>query len=201
MINKKETVSDKKRRKENDLFDAAYDLFSTKGINDTSIDDIVKKAGVAKGTFYLYFKDKFDIINRIVLKKSFLVLEEAIKKTKEKDIDDFVESIIYFTDYIIEYFKENKILLRIINKNFSWSVVRRAYENSTDNEQMRNLIETFRQNMKESNHDDKYVEKTIFIIVDLIGSVAYSSIISGEPDSIDNMKPILFDVIRKILDS
>lgn len=201
MIKKKESMEEKKKRKENDLFDAAYDLFSTKGINDTSIDDIVKKAGVAKGTFYLYFKDKFDIVNRIVLKKSFVVLEKAIKKTKEENIEDFIESIIYFTDYIIEYFKENKILLRIINKNFSWSVVRRAYINSTDNEQMKNFIGAFAKNMKMHNHDDKYVENTIFIIVDLIGSVAYSSIVFGEPDNIDNMKPMIFDVIRKILDS
>ena len=38
-------------------------LFTTKGINSTAISDIVEKAGVAKGTFYLYFKDKYDIKN------------------------------------------------------------------------------------------------------------------------------------------
>lgn len=37
---------------------AAFALFTQKGINDTSISDIAKKANMAKGTFYLYFKDK-----------------------------------------------------------------------------------------------------------------------------------------------
>ena len=38
--------------------------FTSKGIQKTSISDIVEDAGVAKGTFYLYFKDKYDIRNK-----------------------------------------------------------------------------------------------------------------------------------------
>lgn len=37
---------------------AAQKLFSTKGFFDTTIADIVEKAGVSRGTFYLYFKDR-----------------------------------------------------------------------------------------------------------------------------------------------
>ena len=36
----------------------------------TSISDIVDNAGVAKGTFYLYFKDKYDIRNKLIAHKS-----------------------------------------------------------------------------------------------------------------------------------
>lgn len=69
-----------KRKKEMSLYTAAYDLFTEKGIKDTAISDIVKKAGVAKGTFYLYFKDKYDVLDKIILNKSTKVLSEAIKK-------------------------------------------------------------------------------------------------------------------------
>lgn len=72
---------EKKLLKEKKLYEAAYELFITKGINDTSIDDIVKKAGVAKGTFYLYFKNKYDIIDRIIIKKSLGIIKEALKYT------------------------------------------------------------------------------------------------------------------------
>lgn len=44
------------RREE--LMDAAEQLFLAKSIAATSIDDIVTAAGVAKGTFYLYFQSK-----------------------------------------------------------------------------------------------------------------------------------------------
>ncbi|MFQ9345252.1 MAG: TetR/AcrR family transcriptional regulator [Coprococcus sp.] len=46
----------KQKKKKEALFRTAYELFTTKGINSTAISDIVEKAGVAKGTFYLYFK-------------------------------------------------------------------------------------------------------------------------------------------------
>ena len=56
-----ENKNEKKTRRS---FATAYELFTTKGINSTAISDIVEKAGVAKGTFYLYFKDKYDIKNQ-----------------------------------------------------------------------------------------------------------------------------------------
>ena len=51
-------VESNKNKKLNKLLDTAFQLFTDKGIHHTSIQDIVNHAGVAKGTFYLYFKDK-----------------------------------------------------------------------------------------------------------------------------------------------
>ncbi|WP_244544219.1 MULTISPECIES: TetR/AcrR family transcriptional regulator [unclassified Beijerinckia] len=44
------------------LLSAAADLFVSKGIEATTVDDIVARAGVAKGTFYHYFPTKADVI-------------------------------------------------------------------------------------------------------------------------------------------
>ena len=63
-------VDENKKKKKEALFNTAYELFTTKGINATAISDIVEKAGVAKGTFYLYFKDKYDIKNKLTAFKS-----------------------------------------------------------------------------------------------------------------------------------
>ena len=49
-----------KKVKEDSLLNTAFSLFTTKGVSKTSISDIVNNAGVAKGTFYLYFKDKYE---------------------------------------------------------------------------------------------------------------------------------------------
>ena len=56
-------IDNNKKYKKETLLNTAFDLFTTKGINKTSISDIVDNAGVAKGTFYLYFSDKYDIRN------------------------------------------------------------------------------------------------------------------------------------------
>lgn len=119
---KKEKVSLKKKKKEFSLYSSAYELFKEKGINYTSIDEIVKRAGVAKGTFYLYFKDKYDVVNKLILLKSTTLIKEAYKATKEKKFEELEDMVLYFTEYIIDYFKENKLLLKIVNKNFSYVI-------------------------------------------------------------------------------
>jgi AcrR family transcriptional regulator len=51
------------RRQE--LVDAALTMFAQRGVAATSVDDIVKAAGVAKGTFYLYFSTKDDAVTAV----------------------------------------------------------------------------------------------------------------------------------------
>lgn len=47
--------------KRNAIVSAAIDLFINKGLGETSIDDIVNKASIGKGTFYKHFRDKDDL--------------------------------------------------------------------------------------------------------------------------------------------
>jgi AcrR family transcriptional regulator len=48
------------------LMDAAEEIFGTKGFYNTSVGEIAAKAGVAQGTFYLYFPSKIDIFKALV---------------------------------------------------------------------------------------------------------------------------------------
>ena len=76
-------VEENKKKKKEALFRTAYELFTTKGINSTAISDIVEKAGVAKGTFYLYFKDKYDIKNKLIAHKpkNYLIMRQLLWST------------------------------------------------------------------------------------------------------------------------
>ena len=51
------------RRQE--LVEAAVAVFLDKGVSATSVDDIARAAGVAKGTFYLYFETKDEAVNAV----------------------------------------------------------------------------------------------------------------------------------------
>ena len=60
-----------KRRKDQEtrraeLIAAAGRVFDKKGVANSTVSDIVKAAGVAQGTFYLYFESKNEIINALV---------------------------------------------------------------------------------------------------------------------------------------
>lgn len=200
-MTKEDKVTRNKKKKENSLYKAAYELFTTKGVHNTAISEIVKKAGVAKGTFYLYFKNKYDMLDKIVLKKSSLVLRDAIKVTDEKEYEDFINKLNYFIDYIIEYLKGNKVLLKLIYKNLSWGFFRKALVDSKAQKEMQEIFDTFMEGITDEKYDSKDPEKTLFMIIELTGSICYSSIILGEPTDIDNMKPILFETIRKIIEN
>jgi AcrR family transcriptional regulator len=52
-------------RRRDDLVDAAVRAFAVNGVAGTSVDDIVRAAGVAKGTFYLYFESRDDVVNAV----------------------------------------------------------------------------------------------------------------------------------------
>jgi AcrR family transcriptional regulator len=49
-----------------ELIMAAQELFITKGYANTSVEAIIRTAGIAKGTFYYYFKTKQDILTALV---------------------------------------------------------------------------------------------------------------------------------------
>ncbi len=63
---------------------AGLKLFLKSGIEGVTIDDIVVEAGVAKGSFYLYFKDKTELTQAILspladdLEKAFQECEEGL---------------------------------------------------------------------------------------------------------------------------
>ena len=67
-----------KREKENKLMEKALKLFTEKGVNNTSIQDIADEAGVGKGTFYLYFKDKYDIRDKVIASCSNKLFSDAL---------------------------------------------------------------------------------------------------------------------------
>lgn len=187
-------------KKKNDLVKAAYDLFATDGINNTAISDIAKKAGVGKGTFYLYFKDKYDILDQIILKKSTELLEEALFSAKSFEFKDSADALIFVTDYILEYFKRNKVLLRILHKNLSVSLYKRVLKDEKNYQELTQVLELYAAKMHE-DYGYSYQEsmRLLFIILEMVSSIAYSTIIENEPESIDEIRPILFLSIRKMI--
>ena len=71
----KNKVLENKKQKQEKLLSAAFTLLSRKDIVDITVNDIVKEAGLAKGTFYLYFKDKYSIRDALIEKETSRLFE------------------------------------------------------------------------------------------------------------------------------
>ena len=83
-----------KKKKQDALLNTAYQLFTEKGFQKTSISDIVNEAGVAKGTFYQYFKDKLDFRYKLIAKKSTKVFKHAYQKLQKQNKNHFKNKLI-----------------------------------------------------------------------------------------------------------
>lgn len=193
---KKMSITAKKKLKEKELYTAGYELFLKNGIEKTSIGDIAERAGVAKGTFYLYFKDKYDLLDQLILQKSNNIIREALEKTEDMGISDFKKRTLFFIDYIINFLKENESLLRLINKNMSWGLYRRAMMKPKEYEEVKKVLDVFINNLMNEGMDKNEAEMTLFMIIELVGSVCFTTIVFKEPTDIDGIKPVL---LKKIL--
>ena len=191
-------ITEKKRLKMTKLYDAAYELFTSNGVHNTIIDDIVKRAGVAKGTFYLYCKDKYDLVDKIILKKSSALLNNALeaveKEQQAKDLD-FQQCVIFFVDYLIEFFRKDVKLLELIYKNLSWEL----YEKVINYAEIDNVRKLFIVNFMNEGGNGEAAKQRLYIIVSMVGSVCYNSIVLKCPYQLNEIKPELYHSIKQIL--
>ena len=190
-------IEENKELKEKKLLDSAFKLFSKKGFKDTSIQNIVDDAGVAKGTFYLYFKDKYELQDALIVNISQKLFSDALKNINKKNITDFYDRIIGIMDYIIDEFVKNKQLLTIISKDLSWGLFGDKLSNVM--RQSSEIIDMFKKGIKENNIKIDNPEVTLFMIVELSSSVVCSSITLNRPLPIEEVKPYLYNTIRKML--
>lgn len=66
-----------------EIIDTAEQLFETKGYEKCTVNDILKQVGIAKGTFYYYFKSKEEVMDAIVSKYTDIIVgraEEILRK-------------------------------------------------------------------------------------------------------------------------
>lgn len=191
-------IEHKKNEKLNKLLDTAFQLFTYQGILHTSIQDIVDKAGVAKGTFYLYFKDKYEIQDHLLVRTSYRLFDEALNACEQAQLQRLDDKIIFVIDYIIDYLIQNPPILNFIKKNLSLGLYSEKLSLLIEDDHL-GLKELFINEVQQRGFKLPHPEVTLFMIIELAGSTLFSSIVKSEPVPIETYKPILYDTIRKMI--
>lgn len=192
-------IDENKKKKKEALFNTAYDLFITKGINKTSISDIVEKAGVAKGTFYLYFKDKYDVKNKLIAHKTHELFTKAGAAMEKSNINELEEQLIFIIDRIVNELVSNKALLTFISKNLVMGALRSALLTGESEDAV--FYDKYLKLLENDTYVYKDVDVMLFTIVELAGSTCYNSILFEEPLPIEQYKPFLYRTVRLIIQS
>lgn len=201
-------LENNKQQKRTSILDTAFKLFTTQGVSKTSIAEISQKAGIAKGTFYLYFKDKYDIRNKLISHEASKLFKNSVtalnsyadeEKTKNPDFTiTFTEQIVFIADHIINVLNNNQTLLTFISKNLSWGIFKEALTTNVAEDDI-NFRDIYYEMLSESGLNLKEPEIMLFMIVELISSTCYSAILYKEPADIDTLKPYLYSTIKAII--
>lgn len=159
-------VVEKKTLKEKALLNSAYDLFLRKGINKTVISEITENAGVAKGTFYLYFTDKYDISNKLKLKLSKKIVKKAFEHSSNMKHSSYSNLLRETIDFIYYYFKENTDELDILGKNITMCF------NDVE------FIENVFGNVLYGIEYSRDFQRDLYILLESLNGVIYSSVVT-----------------------
>lgn len=191
----------KETDKESRLLNSGFKLFTHKGFKETSIQEIVDDAKVAKGTFYTYFKDKFELRNVLIARKSNKLFNDAIKALQKTDIKKLDDQVIFIVDYIIDVLNKNQILLQFIAKNLSWGIytktINELYQNTEAEES--SIYQLFLNGIEEQHIKIDNPEVTLYMIIELVSSTCFNSILYKEPLPIQEFKPYLYKEIRNLI--
>lgn len=194
-------IEENKLSKRASLLTTAYELFVNQGFASTTISDIVRKAGLAKGTFYLYFRDKYDLRDQLVARKSSqLILEaQAAVQLQPGAQPDFETYLLSMTDYMLNYLQHNKMLLKFISKNLSWGMFRHAAEANGDPDSFAEIYADYLRILHNSSLECSQPELLLFTLIELISSTGYSCIVYESPASLETYLPYLHQAIRQIV--
>ncbi|MCL4517225.1 MAG: TetR/AcrR family transcriptional regulator [Firmicutes bacterium] len=106
----KETFNNLSKDKKQKIFIAAVQEFSTRRFSEVSINQIVKTAGIPRGSFYQYFNDKEDI---------FLYVFTEILKEKQE--------ILHSTEDVNPDADVFEVLMQTIRASYQWSRAKPEY--------------------------------------------------------------------------
>ena len=100
---------DVSEERKDQILNAAEEVFTQKGLDDARMDDIAEETGLSKGTLYLYFKSKDDLIAAILDR----IFQREFRAFAGADLSAMsaTDAIWLFTDTVI---KDINFILRLM---------------------------------------------------------------------------------------
>lgn len=197
----KQTFFNLSEDKRNKLIEAAEIEFTRVPLFEASIANIIKMAGIPRGSFYQYFEDKDDLY--------FYILEKKLNQTKfhfidllEKHKGDIIESLMEMYFYLLTTLsdEEEKNFLRNAMLYTSYRVessLTDMFDTYLDNQELQKISSLINR-----NHLNISGEKELLHIFKIISALAFNNLIEktvkGQTDdeAMESFK-LCIDLVKK----
>jgi TetR/AcrR family fatty acid metabolism transcriptional regulator len=112
-------MSSASNHKHNAILDAAYELFGSGGFYETKMSEVAERAGIAKGTVYLYFKSKEELFMAVTHRDCEGFLQQLQERLKASDTLAGQLSLIakHHLHYYYERKQHTNLFFRAPNNN------------------------------------------------------------------------------------
>lgn len=106
-----QAVTKAERRRQ--LLDAAIEVFGEKGYHDAQISEIIQTAGVARGTFYLYFKGKREIFD-CIMEELFERVQAEVRSIPKEALNEIPAQVMGNIERVINLLLDHPMLARLL---------------------------------------------------------------------------------------
>lgn len=103
-------VSKEYNERRNEILDAAERLFSSKGYDKCTVNDILGAVGIAKGTFYYYFKSKEEVLDAIIDRVTEMVAARAGEAAADPEVSPAAKLLNIVLSMRIEREVDNELM-------------------------------------------------------------------------------------------
>ena len=152
-----------------EFLNTAQELFFTQGYDQTSVESIIRKIGLSKGTFYYYFKSKEDLLDALIERLSEKILEEVKKIADRQDLDAITKlnrAYAVTRSIKLENLELLKVLLKVLyddkNISFRFKIYRSSIEILAPE-----FSKIIRQGIKEKAFNTPYPEEAARLIFEV----------------------------------
>ena len=155
------------------IIEAATKVFAKEGFQDASVDEIVKIAEVAKGTFYYYFKSKDDLFLALIGTGTDKLSEKMVEESNKSS--DPIEKIKTIINSLYNFFGANQDLCLVLLSEI-WGLEskwRQKYSTKRD-QYVKALKQAIEVGQKDNIFDKKIDSKIASIAI--FGMVATSAL-------------------------
>jgi AcrR family transcriptional regulator len=181
------------------LIRAARKVFENKGFVDATVAEIVKKAKVAHGTFYVHFEDKTDVFKAVLIDAD-RELSHEIVTVPEESSTDLRSALNYSNSRFFEMVRSlsplHRAIAEAINVDPQVRAIRIA-QRSAHIDHVANTIERWQQRgIADPDMDPRH---TAAALVCMLGEFAFLAFVYEQPYDIDKMAETVTNIwIRSV---